>query len=234
MGRRLREHAEVVRRAHQPLAEMPLPDAVDDHPRGERVRARRDPAGQLAPAAPLADRRLGVAGEESRQPPRHDRAEPGVTAADVDRARPGSRETGRPECRLPAPPSPAAARGEGRSAAGRARRRARPVPFSIAADRRLLVERGQLRLGSPRSRRSCFSLASTRALGTSGTRFSDVLAALGAQVLEDVRAVEDAGQGVVVLLRDRVELVVVAAGTAERQARGTPCRRCRSGRRPCR
>ena len=33
-----------------------------------------------------------------------------------------------------------------------------------------------------------------------------------------MRAVEDAGEGVVVLLRDRVELVVVAAGTAEREA----------------
>ena len=39
-------HAEVVRRGHQPLAEVVLPDAVDEHARKERVRRRRDPAGE--------------------------------------------------------------------------------------------------------------------------------------------------------------------------------------------
>ena len=38
--------AEIVGRAHEPFAEMPLPDAIHDHARGERVLLRRDPFGQ--------------------------------------------------------------------------------------------------------------------------------------------------------------------------------------------
>ena len=41
----LAELAEVVDRADEPLAEMPAPDAVDDHPRGERVSRARSASG---------------------------------------------------------------------------------------------------------------------------------------------------------------------------------------------
>ena len=74
MSRRFRPQTEVAGRAHQSVTEMPLPDAIDDHARGERVLFRRDPTRQLAPAAPAGDRaaeihppRTGAAGE---QPPR--------------------------------------------------------------------------------------------------------------------------------------------------------------------
>ena len=58
MRRRFGQHAEVVGRAHDPVAEMPLPDPIDDHARGQRVVLRRDPARQLAPAASAGDRWL--------------------------------------------------------------------------------------------------------------------------------------------------------------------------------
>ncbi len=68
------------------------------------------------------------------------------------------------------------------------------------------------------SSRSCFSRASTSDLGHERHAVHHVLGPLGTQVFEDVSAVEDAGEGVIVLLRDRVELVVVTAGATERQA----------------
>ena len=50
--RRPRAHlAKIVRRGHQPAAKMLLPDAVDDHPGGERIRGRSDPLRQRQPAA---------------------------------------------------------------------------------------------------------------------------------------------------------------------------------------
>ena len=50
---RLAPHeAEVVGRVDEAAAEVPLPDAVDEDARGERVLASREPGGQIAPAAP--------------------------------------------------------------------------------------------------------------------------------------------------------------------------------------
>ena len=45
------ELPEIVRGFNQPDPEVPLPDAVDDHPAGERVSGIGDPPGQLQPAA---------------------------------------------------------------------------------------------------------------------------------------------------------------------------------------
>src|SRR5262245_31580135 len=53
---RLAQLAEVARRAHDAFAEMMLPDAIDHHPRGERILPRHQPLGQSAP--PVA--RFGV------------------------------------------------------------------------------------------------------------------------------------------------------------------------------
>src|SRR5262245_63604662 len=48
--------AEVAGSGDQPLAEVPVPDAVDDDPGGERVLRVDDRLGQLEPAAPLPKR----------------------------------------------------------------------------------------------------------------------------------------------------------------------------------
>ena len=68
VGRRLAARAEVVWRPHDPGAEMPLPETVDDHARGER--ALGDPAGQLPPAAPTVGRHRLTA-EDAEPAPRH-------------------------------------------------------------------------------------------------------------------------------------------------------------------
>ena len=54
MGRRLPFGSKVVRRPHQALAEVPVPDPVDHHPSRERMLRLDDPAGQLQAAAALA------------------------------------------------------------------------------------------------------------------------------------------------------------------------------------
>ena len=60
MGRRVAAGAEVAGRADDPLAEVPEPDAVDHHPRRQRVVAAGDRPGQLQPAAAVGER-LGLA-----------------------------------------------------------------------------------------------------------------------------------------------------------------------------
>ena len=54
MGRRFAEQAEIVGRAHQPLAKMPSPHAIDDNARGERLARIGEPLGEFQPAAFVA------------------------------------------------------------------------------------------------------------------------------------------------------------------------------------
>ena len=70
MARRLAAGAEVARRRDQPAAEVPRPDAVHEHPGGERVRRPREPVRQFQPAAAGAGRDR-VAAEDFEEPPRH-------------------------------------------------------------------------------------------------------------------------------------------------------------------
>ena len=84
--------------------------------------------------------------------------------------------------------------------------------------RRLLVELRELRVEFGDLLDLLVAFRSHGLAARAGVRWRVYLAALGAQFLQNARAVEDAGQRVVVGLRDRIELVVVAAGTAERQA----------------
>ena len=44
--------AEVVRRPHDALAEMPLPDPIDHHARGQRVRRLGEPQGKVLSPTP--------------------------------------------------------------------------------------------------------------------------------------------------------------------------------------
>src|SRR4051812_48489497 len=85
MGRRRAELAEIVGRAHDALAEMVLPDAVNQHARREWMVGPGKPAGQLQPAAAVVDRFLSGAGEHLGEMPRDYRAEPGKVTADVQR-----------------------------------------------------------------------------------------------------------------------------------------------------
>src|SRR5262245_16051815 len=58
--------AEIVWRSDQSFAEMPLPDTVDHHARGQRVAGLREPFGELqSPAA--RERRLCVVTRENRR-----------------------------------------------------------------------------------------------------------------------------------------------------------------------
>ena len=71
MGGPLATDPEITRRGNEPAAEVPLPDPIDEDPRGERVFPAREPHGQVAPPAPR--RRIGklVAAEELKKPARH-------------------------------------------------------------------------------------------------------------------------------------------------------------------
>src|SRR5437667_12906714 len=85
MSGRFGEQAKVVGRAHQSFAEVPLPDAIDDYSRGERVPLGRDPGRQFAASAALGDRRLRITGEKRWHATRDHRAESRVTAPYMDR-----------------------------------------------------------------------------------------------------------------------------------------------------
>ena len=74
--------AEVVGCAHQALAEVPLPDAVDHHPAGQRMVRPGQPLGQLPAPAALSDGRLPAAGQHHRELLGHRLARSLVTAAD--------------------------------------------------------------------------------------------------------------------------------------------------------
>src|SRR5262245_20624702 len=85
MRRRFRSQAKVVRRAHQSFAEMPLPDAIDDHSSGEWILLGSDPLRQFAPATAFSDWWLRVASKKRGQPSRDYLAQPRVAAANMDR-----------------------------------------------------------------------------------------------------------------------------------------------------
>ncbi len=70
MGGRVALFAEVTGRAHNTLAEMLLPDAVDDHAGGERVFRVDDGLGEIEPAVAVRKARgrtLAEDGEEVRR-----------------------------------------------------------------------------------------------------------------------------------------------------------------------
>ena len=68
----------------QPLAEVPEPDAVDQHPGRQRVLGVGDRLGQLEPAASFLERPTVGPGEHAEEPPRDGRARPARIAADED------------------------------------------------------------------------------------------------------------------------------------------------------
>ena len=73
MRRPISHRAEVVGRGDQALAEMMLPDAIDDYPRGERILRAGDRLSEFEPAV------VGVltiidASQRLQKPPRHGRA----------------------------------------------------------------------------------------------------------------------------------------------------------------
>ena len=89
MARRLAGGAEVVGRGDQAPAEQVQPDPVDHHPGRQRVVARAEPGGQLAPTAAVGDRGGVLRAEHPDQPP--------VGSGRPDaRARPGRRAGCRP------------------------------------------------------------------------------------------------------------------------------------------
>ena len=70
MGGRVAEPAEIVDRAHQAVPEQMPPDAVDRHPRRQRVVVGRDRVGQ--PHAHLAGVGIGLVVERGQEPAGHD------------------------------------------------------------------------------------------------------------------------------------------------------------------
>ena len=112
MRRGLAEPAEVARGGHEALAEVVLPDPVDDHAGRERIVGPAQPAGQGEPPAGRARRGrrggsiLRRSGIEDREEARRDRI--GLAAA-RDHGRRGDRsDVGRPSA--PAAERPAAGR----------------------------------------------------------------------------------------------------------------------------
>ena len=68
MARAVAKLAEVIRRAHQPHAKMPLPHAVHQHARSQRMFHVRQPSRQLQPPARIC-RHLDSPTENRRHPP---------------------------------------------------------------------------------------------------------------------------------------------------------------------
>src|SRR4051794_31156733 len=79
------EAAEVVRRPHQPLAEVAEPDAVDHDTSSQRVIVARQPFRQLAPST-LAGVQwcLALTGQDVWEVSRYFRTERQMTAANVN------------------------------------------------------------------------------------------------------------------------------------------------------
>ncbi len=84
MAGRVAAHAEVAGRRDQPLAEMPLPHAVDQHAGRQRVLGVGDGPGQIEPAAPFGERSTVRARQHLQEPPRDRRARPSRIAANED------------------------------------------------------------------------------------------------------------------------------------------------------
>src|ERR1700722_1299879 len=81
----LAEFAEVVRRANDPFSEMPLPNAIHQDARRQRVLCTGNPLCQCDASAPLADGRLILADEEFRKMAGDALSQSGVTSANVYR-----------------------------------------------------------------------------------------------------------------------------------------------------
>ena len=232
--------AEVVDGRDQPLAEQVVPDAVDHHPRRERVLRAGEPFGQLEPAALLGvDRRAVRDVEHAEEPAGHDRA----------RASPPRRGCGS-RCRRPscASRTPRATVAVGRRVGQGEQLALQPVHLLpgdrlLRAGRRGRACRPPACRGSPRTRpwprpAAFLAFAIFSAVAASGGRpvracssivgvvvVQPAAAHLVPQAGAEVGAAEDAGQGVIVGGRDRVELVVVAAGAARRQRQHRPADR---------
>ena len=72
-------------RADQPLAEVPQPDAIDEHPRGQRIlRGRRSLAPARAGRSPSETADGRARREHAQEPPRHGLARAAGIAADED------------------------------------------------------------------------------------------------------------------------------------------------------
>src|ERR1051325_3194622 len=84
MRRRRTEFSKIIRRAHDALAEMMLPDSIYHHARGHRIVGTRDPFGQLQPPASVRDWFAFITGEQSRKASRHNRPKPIVTSANMN------------------------------------------------------------------------------------------------------------------------------------------------------
>ena len=65
---------EIAERLHNPSAEMEFPDAVDHHPRGQRVAPVDDGRREFHPTAPLGVTWRLVPCDDVQEPPRHDLA----------------------------------------------------------------------------------------------------------------------------------------------------------------
>ena len=66
MRRRIGARAEIAGRAHQAKSKMMEPNAVDDHPRGERIVVTGDGVRQFEPAAALRERG-GIRSRQARE-----------------------------------------------------------------------------------------------------------------------------------------------------------------------
>ena len=81
MRRPVADRAEVVRRANQTFAEVPLPNAIHHHARREWIVAVGKPLGELEPAAAFDRRRLIRPRDRAREASRRGITEGVVVAA---------------------------------------------------------------------------------------------------------------------------------------------------------
>src|SRR4051794_7413581 len=72
MSGHIAARSEIARRAHQMLIEMPAPDAVYDHARGERSGVAEDFVRQLEPPGALLEGLARILREHRQESPRHD------------------------------------------------------------------------------------------------------------------------------------------------------------------
>ena len=208
----LAEPAEIVGRADDPFAEMPEPDPVHHHPGGQRMIGARQPVPQLeGPLRALSTTVPFAIGQGRGKASRDLLAERQVAAPDVN-----------PDVdRLPILD---AHRDRDRRGFLLELREARALPAKVLGQARTVILLGcgpgllgqgvDLRLAArdflpKRLDRRLLGLRPERALLPHG---DDLV------VLHRPGGLEDAGHPVVVGGRDRVELVVVASGTAHREA----------------
>ena len=216
--------AEVVFGGDEPLAKMMLPDAVDDHPRGERVVRPCQPVGQVLAAAARLVSRQRIAPEHGQKASRHLVTGPRrlATLLDLDVfplavGHPIGRRKGRGE---PQPIPLALEAGDGGVGLLDLL-----LDFFVCRFCLLLVDEGFLRLlslldlGIDHRDLLVVWLAECRQL-IRGHERHHVGGPLRLFVAweGEVGALEDAIEGVVVGRGDRIVFVIVAAGAADREA----------------